>query len=509
MNRILAVDFAVIGSGLAGSATAHLLSAAGDVALLSKGLPTGSNSHTAQGGIAAAIGPDDAPDLHAKDTLDAGDGLCDAGAVRRLVARAPQMVDWLTTVGVVFDEDAAGRMAFGLEGAHSRARILHAGGDATGAHLLAPLTEAIDRNPRVERIVAGEVRALLRTSAGVCGALVDDGAGNRLFILARRGTILATGGVGQLYAHTTNPAGATGDGVALAYEAGAVIRNLEFIQFHPTALRQSSHPQFLISEAVRGAGAQLVDGAGRPILADHPQGSLAPRDVVARRMDEVRRGGGEVFLDARRVEEFVERFPTIYAACRAAGADPRADLLPVSPAAHFSMGGVRTGLAGETTVAGLSAVGEVASTGVHGANRLASNSLLECLVMAHELADRLRAQDTRFAADGLDMEEAARSGFAAIDGKVMDELRTVMWECAGIVRDGDGLRDGLRRLRQLAHQAPRAAPLLTARLIVESALWREESRGAHYRTDFPEHSAHFASCDTLVDKRAWLTASLR
>lgn len=509
MNKVHVVDFVVIGSGLAGSAAAHLLSESGHVALLAKGSPAGSNSHAAQGGVAAAVGAGDGPSLHFKDTLDAGDGFCDPAAVRGLVARAPAVIDWLTALGVAFDKDAAGRTAFGLEGAHSRARILHVGGDATGAHMLAPLTDAIGRNPRIERIAEGEVRKLLRSGAGVCGALVEDVAGRRLFVLARRATILATGGLGQLYAHTTNPKGATGDGIALAYEAGAVVRNLEFVQFHPTALREDANPQFLISEAVRGAGAQLVDGAGRPILADHPQGSLAPRDVVARRIDAVQRGGSEVFLDARNVDRFAERFPTIHAACRVAGRDPRATFLPVSPASHFSMGGVRAKLTGETSVPGLYAIGEVASTGVHGANRLASNSLLECLVAAHELADRLRAQVGGFGADGLDMDAAAQEGFAAVDEGVMGELRAVMWECAGIVREERSLREGLRRLAELEARAPRMAPLLTARLILESALWREESRGAHYRADFPEHSAQFAQRDTIAEKQVRLTAGER
>lgn len=500
MNRIEVVDFAVIGSGLAGSAAAHLLAESGDVALISKGSPAGSNSYAAQGGIAAAVGAGDDPSLHHADTLAAGDGFCDPAAVRGLVQRAPEVVAWLATQGVTFDRDAQGNTAYGLEGAHSRARVLHAGGDATGAHLLAALTDGIERSPRIQRITGGAVRALLRCGKAVCGALVEDAAGRRLFVLAQRATILATGGLGQLFARTTNPLGATGDGIALAYEAGATVRNLEFVQFHPTALCAEGNPRFLVSEAVRGAGAQLVDSDGAPLLADHPQGSLAPRDVVARRIAAMERSGGAVFLDARHVDRFADRFPTIDAACRAVGLDAREELLPVSPAAHFAMGGVAAKLTGETSVRGLYAIGEVASTGVHGANRLASNSLLECLVMARELAVHMATRPERFGLGEVDLDTSVQEGFARTDEAVTGELREVMWQSAGIVRDGERLKEGLRRVAGLERQAPGMAPLLTARLILESALWREESRGAHFRADFPDKSERFARRDTVADK---------
>ena len=504
MNRVRVVDFAVIGTGLAGSAAAHLLGESGDVALISKGLPAASNSHAAQGGMAAAVGPGDHPDLHFSDTLAAGDGFCDPAAVRGLVRRAPEAVAWLATLGVKFDRDAWGNTAYGLEGAHSRPRVLHIGGDATGAHLLAALTDAIEKSPRIERIVGGAVRALLRCGKAVCGALVEDAAGRRLFVLAQRATILATGGIGQIFSRTTNPPGATGDGIALAYEADAIVRNLEFVQFHPTALGGEGNPRFLISEAVRGAGAQLVDCSGAPLLADHPQGSLAPRDVVARRIAAAEEGGGAVFLDARGVDGFAERFPTIDAACRATGVDARTALIPVSPAAHFAMGGVAARLTGETSVPGLYAIGEVASTGVHGANRLASNSLLECLVMARELARHMATRTARFGLGEVDLDASAQEGFASTDQAVMGELREVMWRSAGIVRDGPRLKEGLRRVAELERQVPGMAPLLTARLILESALWREESRGAHFRADFPDRSERFAGQDTVADKLARL-----
>lgn len=493
----LTYDFVVIGSGLAGSTVSLLLSELGTVALLDKGEAYASNSYLAQGGMATAVALDDSPELHLQDTLLAGDGLCHPTVVRELVSCAPALLQWLTDLDVIFDRDYTGQVALGLEGAHSRSRILHVGGDATGANILRTLTQNLAVHPQITRFANTRVDSLLYNEHVVHGALVHFASGRDILLRAQHATILATGGIGQLFAHTTNPLCATGDGIALAHQAGAHLRNLEFVQFHPTALNRPTNPQFLISEAVRGAGAKLLDATGYAIMADHPQGDLAPRDVVARRIDQIRKGGRDVYLDAQAIPDFATRFPTIYRTCKQMGLDPNTSPLPVSPAAHFAMGGIASSLAGETSVRGLFAIGEVANTGVHGANRLASNSLLECIVMAHKLAVHLRQHRDMLPRADLNVDTILKHRFKPIVTHVLMHVQEIMWKLSGVVRHHDSLLQGIRQLQDLQTVYPRQTTLTTALLIMQSAYLRKESRGAHFRIDFPMHDP------TLTDQDTW------
>ena len=521
--RHIHCDFAVVGSGLAGSSAAYLLSRFGDVVLVAKEPPDASNSHLAQGGIAAAMAMADAPQLHALDTLRAGAGLSDPQAVARLTQRAPELMRWLMEVGVQFDKDPSGKLSLGLEGAHSHPRILHAGGDATGKNTLAALTKALAQIPAVQR-VPGRALRLIRTPIGnrVIGvyAVASDRQDERqdVFVFARHAVVLATGGAGQLFAHTTNPSGATGDGIALAYEAGAKVRNLEFVQFHPTALNTEGNPKFLISEAVRGAGARLIDDRGQKVMDGvAPQGDLSPRDVVARRIYELQQAQRQVYLDARQVQDFERRFPTIAQRLQAEGMDASSTPIPVTVAAHFLMGGITTTLTGQTNVPGLYALGEVASSGVHGANRLASNSLLECVAMAHELKDHYKdtTARTHFAAAGAfdraerfpdsdlpDLDEVKAGAFVPDPPEVLSKVQQIMWSAAGIVRDKTGLSWGLEQIGVLSDAFLRSPALLTSTLILRCALVREESRGAHYRSDFPAQNTLLQGRDTTLTQSA-------
>ncbi|MCL6517002.1 L-aspartate oxidase [Alicyclobacillus sp.] len=503
-------DFVVIGAGLAGSAAAWWLSHLGDVALLSKVPPEGSNSHHAQGGLAAAVGAGDAPRWHAEDTLAAGAGMARPDAVAGLTERAPALVRWLLELGTPFDHAPDGTLRLGLEGAHGRARILHAGGDASGRHILAAVRRALSLRPTVNTVHDAHALRLVSAASGplrgrVVGAWVRRPDG-MWFYGARRGVVLATGGAGALFQATTNPAGALGEGLALAHDAGASLRNLEFVQFHPTALDTPDRPQFLLSEALRGAGATLVDAEGARVMAGDPRGDLAPRDVVARAVYERLRRGERVYLDATGVPDVAERFPTVYAGCRARGYWIDRTPVPVTPAAHFVMGGIAANLAGVTEVPGLFAVGEVANTGCHGANRLASNSLLECLVMAYELYAHLGTRDAGPVVQGSD---AALLAWAAESAPVddeghpeertaaLDQVRRILWDHVGLVRDGAGLVEGIAALRALAEMHPGSTVVKVARWMAESALVRQESRGAHFRRDFPAPVPALALMDTV------------
>lgn len=491
----------VIGSGVAGLHTAwraaeHCADPANIVLLTKQSLLDSATSY-AQGGIAAALGAGDSPALHRRDTLAAGGILCDRDAVDVLVTEGPRRVRELRAAGVHFDVGPRGEFLLGREAAHSERRIVHAHGDRTGAEVVRMLVERVRTDSRIR--VLEHARALeLLIQDGVCyGARV--GERGRAVDIVADATVLATGGCGQVFRFTTNPSVATGDGYALAHRAGAELTDMEFIQFHPTALDTPETPLVLISEAVRGEGALLLDALGNRFMrAAHSLAELAPRDVVARAVVRAQRETGRVLLDATHLgESFATRFPGIFAVCMARSIDPRREPIPVTPAAHYTMGGVVTDLVGRTSVSRLSAVGEVACTGVHGANRLASNSLLEGLVFAERVArDMVEAPPVNgvppahpWTVPLLPDRDAARAA--------ANEIRSLMWEHAGIERTSTGLRTCLEALKEIAGRLPAGAideanMALTARLIAEAALLREESRGGHYRADFPLPRRAFA-----------------
>jgi L-aspartate oxidase len=510
MARVL-----VVGSGLGGLIAAVRATDAGHrVTLVTKAALSDSNTRYAQGGIAAALFPDDSTDAHILDTLRAGAGLCDPAAVTVLCEEGPARVRDLIRFGVDFDRDESG-ITRGLEAAHSRSRVLHAGGDATGAAIENALVATVQERANRAHALGGDqitihehtmlVDLVVRTGR-VTGATLLGPDGSRHTVTADA-VILATGGAGALYTHTTNPAIATGDGVAAAWRAGAAIADVEFYQFHPTALAVPGTP--LVSEAVRGEGAVLLSSSGeRFMTAIHPDAELAPRDIVARGIaaQMTRQGGAPVLLDATGLgRDLLEsRFPTITAACRAAGLDWAIDPIPVAPAAHYWMGGVATDVWGRTSLPGLFAVGEVARTGAHGANRLASNSLLEAAVFA-DRAVRALGDETGtapvfdVAVTGIeDRGEGAEPGDPTVDRSALQEL---LWDTAGVHRSGAGLTRAAATLtgwRAADRATADVAELETGnlldlgRLIVTAALEREESRGAHHRADFPATRVHLA-----------------
>jgi L-aspartate oxidase len=495
-SGIARFDVILVGTGVAGLAAAAAL-APRRVALLTKSrFASGGSSNWAQGGIAAAVGADDAPALHAADTLAAGAGLSDPEVVALLTAEGPRRVAQLLELGARFDRSQSGALSLGREAAHSRRRILHAGGDATGAELVRTLSEAVRREPAVTIFEETFALDLWREDGAVAGLLAVGPDGRRQLFLAPA-VVLATGGLGRLYLHTTNPPEATGDGLAMAARAGAEVVDVEFVQFHPTALAGGADPMPLLTEALRGEGATLVDQNGlRFMPGEHPDAELAPRDVVARAIWRRLAAGNRVFLDATRAvrERFPERFPTVYRLCREHGFDPRTAPIPVSPAAHYHMGGIAVDGSGRTTLPGLWACGEAAATGAHGANRLASNSLLEALVFGCRVAEDLagaplpRRRPARLPAGlGLALSGESSTGSQA---ELATAVRTLMWEKVGVVRDGQGLTAAVSALDRLAEKHPEISGeprnlLLAGRLVATAALARRESRGGHYRSDHP------------------------
>jgi L-aspartate oxidase len=483
----------IIGAGVAGLYTALKLAPRPVTVITARPLGADASSAWAQGGMAAAIGENDTPNLHFADTMEAGAGLVDPDAARILVDGGPDAVDDLARIGVNFDRDADGNYILGREAAHCRHRIVHATGDQAGAEIMRALIDAARKSPHItilERVVVEDLLTDAEGAvAGVLAFIVE--RGERVLMEASE-TVLATGGLGGLYAVTTNPKPAQGHGLAFAARAGAVIRDPEFVQFHPTALDFGEDPAPLATEALRGDGAVLVNADGRPFMQKyHRDRDLAPRDIVARAVEAERRAKRGAFLDARDVgAEFPEKFPTVFAACRRNNLDPREALMPVAPAAHYHMGGVMTDLDGRASLEGLSAVGEVASTGVHGANRLASNSLLEAVVFGARIAERLKSAPLAVRNDAGAPEDRFDLAPKPADAKLMMRLRKAMSKGAALLRSEESLGDVIDVINDL-NQDPLMtsglkSALASAELIVQGAMMREESRGGHHRTDFPE-----------------------
>ncbi len=492
-------DFIVVGSGLAGLLAAYHAADYGTVALISKSELDISNSYHAQGGIAAAIGDDDHPDIHFEDTLVAGRNLCDHDAVYLLVREGLDRVRELISRGMEFDTDADGQLILGLEGGHSKRRILHADGDATGKMMTSFMLRKVLDRPEISTF---EYCAALKIiiEDGVCKGIqtlqYTDGA-NIIFL--GKATILATGGLSRLYSRSTNPYTATGDGIALAWQAGAQLADMEFIQFHPTALSITGEDAYLISEAVRGEGAHLIDSNGiRFMPGIHPLAELAPRDVVAsaifKRMQET---GTNVFLSLKHLSNpsLAERFHSIDAYLQSYGINLLEDLIPIAPAAHYMVGGIRTDVWGQTSIEALFACGEVAATGVMGANRLASNSLLECLVFGKRAVEKARVR-----VNNAPLISPPQAVYLNADTdqeylSIKNELANIMSDQVGIVRDKSGLETALARIESIAAQFNNTGSdynfhkivNLTdiCRVITLSALERKESRGGHVRTDYP------------------------
>jgi L-aspartate oxidase len=498
-------DFLIVGSGIAGLRAAVELASAGEVLVLTKSSATESATQYAQGGIAAALSDEDQIFLHYKDTLSAGDGLCYEAAAKVLVEEGPQRIQELIQWGTAFDREGT-RLAFTREGAHSRSRVLHAQGDSTGREILRVLIsrarESIELLPYVFTI------DLLLENGRVVGVCALDETSGQVLELRAGAVLLATGGLGQVYAETTNPAVATGDGVAIAARAGAVLQDMEFVQFHPTALAVAGAPRFLLSEALRGEGGELLNVELERFMPQHHDAAeLAPRDVVSRAIVlEMERTGSEfVYLDMTKLnpDRVRARFPRIHQTCLEFNLDIATDLIPVRPAAHYAMGGVATDLDGRTSLAGLYAAGEVACTGVHGANRLASNSLLEGLVFGARAGQAILTECrggklSHARAQKNSLPNRNPNHLLSVEpptelARAFQKLRATMWNKVGIIRDGSSLGEALRALQKLQKRPEEPTRLhfelenqrLVGEAIARCALAREESRGAHYRSDYP------------------------
>ena len=482
-------DIVIVGAGLAGLFLALKLAPRRAVVLSHASLGEASSSAWAQGGLAAALAQGDDPSLHALDTVKAGAGLVDPVIARLIADEGPARVMDLIALGVPFDRSPDGKLKQSLEAAHSRPRVVRVSGDLAGKAIMDALTAAVRAAPHIIVVEDAHAYALCRDANGSVRGVSCVVEGEHVMIEGAE-VVLATGGIGGLYAVTTNPATALGGGMAMAARAGALIADPEFVQFHPTAIDVGRDPAPLATEALRGEGAKLINSAGEAFVSE-----LASRDLVARAIHNEHLAGRGAFLDARAAvgSRFPQHFPTVFAACMQAGLDPRVAPIPVAPAAHYHMGGILSDAWGRSTIEGLSVVGECASTGAHGANRLASNSLLEAVVFAHRIAARLRDSET---AEPLPCESAAPA--PPLPDAARAELRALMQTHAGVSRDRAGLSTALDRLDALCDAHGVSDPLFAAHLVVAAALARRESRGAHYRSDFP---------DAAAQKRTYLNAA--
>jgi L-aspartate oxidase len=504
-QREIYSDFLIIGSGLAGLNAALYASNFGSVTILTKSTVEESNSYWAQGGIAAVVDPEDSTWFHIGDTLRAGRGLNNSTAVEVLVTEGKERVADLIRLGMKFDTGEKG-LELGLEGGHTKRRVLHAGGSSTGREMVRFLIAAVENNPTVKKFESTGVIRFFSDGDTCSGALAIDRDLNPISFYSKS-TVLATGGASALYERTTNPSGSTGEGVSLAFQAGAEITDMEFIQFHPTAFYNESGASFLISEAVRGEGAYLLDCSGKRFMYDYSDaGELAPRDIVSRAiyMEMKKSGKDYVYLDLRHLDKALvkTRFSNIYLACLSYGIDITESLVRVAPAAHYTIGGVRAGLQGETSVKGLFACGEVACTGVHGANRLASNSLLECVVFAKRAVDgAVESAHDHPSGRGIDI-ESSMFEVVGTQEKIFGEYRSaascIMNRYVGIVRNREGLEEAARELSKLSDSLGELSGYYGSKLrmiievssvITRFALLREESRGVHIREDFPEEDS--------------------
>lgn len=515
----------IIGSGIAGLYSAlkieQQLSLPDGILLITKSKLGESNSYYAQGGMVAVLkeNKNDSVDLHVSDTIKAGAGLSEINTIKFISENSDKVVKDLLKFGVEFDRDEHGNFTLTKEAAHSVRRILHSGGDATGREMEIALCNALQNNKNITVYEnTSAVELLVNEDQECCGTITYNEITKEYEAVYCKTLVMATGGIGQLYKYTTNPVGATGDGMALCYNAGAVLQDMEFVQFHPTALAfddEKNHNRFLISEAVRGEGAKLCDKSGNEFMAKyHEKRELAPRDVVARSIycEMNKNNVSNVYLNAVSIgkEKLLKRFPTIAKKCLEHNIDITKDLIPVAPAAHYFMGGVKTNLKGETSIKGLYAIGELSSTGLHGGNRLASNSLLECVVCAYEVAEFLKDKVQACKDDFINnkifnsviQKYETSSEFKPVDVKMLKtELQNLMWENVGIYRSEQSLSKALNNIKLLKTKFGRIDKclsteeyefrnmLITAELIVQSALRRKESRGAHYRVDYLETNA--------------------
>ncbi|MDA9437202.1 L-aspartate oxidase [Bradyrhizobium sp. CCBAU 51627] len=484
-------DVVIVGGGLAGLFCALKLAPRPVTLISAAPLGQGASSAWAQGGIAAAVAEGDSPEAHAADTIAVGGGLVDEAVARGIARQAASRIHDLLAYGVPFDRDLEGRLAVGQEAAHSARRIVHVRGDGAGAAIIAALSEAVRRTPSV-RLIEGFVAEALLTEDGAVTGLQLREAGNvtaRPVVIASRAIVLATGGIGHLYAVTTNPTEANGSGLAIAARAGAVIADPEFVQFHPTAMMVGRDPAPLATEALRGEGATLVNSNGERFMTKlHPLAELAPRDIVARGVFAEIAAGRGAFLDARQAlgSRFADKFPTVHESCMATGIDPATQVIPIAPAVHYHMGGIAVDARGRSSIDGLWAAGEVSSTGMHGANRLASNSLLEAVVYAARIAEDIAGHAIPSSACLSGALVTSRSG--APDVAAVKRLRSMMSANVGVIRERDGLVEVVRGLAEFEQTATSTVVrnMATAALLVAASAWsRRESRGAHCRADYP------------------------